>query len=102
MKTTKYFTHRSCRAACRLSLFCATLGSLLFLVALVSDHEIVIGFGLVFLFLASLSSTLMLLLLFVFALIHFRRLQEFLSAMALLLLNLPLALLYFNLLIPHL
>ncbi len=98
----KYFTHSVCRAACRLSLFCASFGSLLFLIALVSDHEIVIGTGLVFLFLASLISTLMLLILFVFALIHYKRLQEFLSAMVLLLLNLPLALLYFNLLIPHL
>lgn len=98
----KYFTHRSCRVACRLSLFCTTLGSLLFLIALISEHEIVIGTGLVFLFLASMSSSLMLLVLFAFTLIHFRRLQEFLSAMVLLVLNLPLAMLYYNLLIPHL
>ncbi len=93
-----YFKHYPTRMAARSAAWSAALGTLLFLVALATGPEALVGPGLAFILVASFLNTLVLLVLFVSALIHYREIQEFASAIVLLMLNLPLALLYIHIL----
>lgn len=92
--------HRINRVAMRLALLSFVSGSIVFLLYLATQSDYVMGIGFFFLFLAFACNSGVLLVLFISALVNHRDLKEHVTAMVLVLLNIPIASLYINLLFP--
>lgn len=95
----KLFTHRINRIAVRLALFWFASGNLTFLLALIIPINQMEEFGILFLLSFIGINTILLFILLMNTLIHFKTIQEHALTILLVLLNIPIALLYFNFLI---
>jgi len=90
-----YFTCKKNRVAVKLSGICFGLGSLLFLVNLLTNNiSYFTIIGIIFLALYIISNSIMLLILFINLLIHYKKFQEHFTAIVILLLNIPVAFLF--------
>ena len=93
----KLFTYRINRVAVRMAGAFFALGNLICMLYLFSDVEVVIVLGISFLVIYIGSSIIMSLILLMNLLIHFKHIKEHITAMILFYLNVPIALLYANL-----
>lgn len=90
-----YFTCKTNRLAVKLSGICFGLGSLLFLLLLMANDISYFAIcGVIFFVLYIISNSIMLLVLLMNLLIHYKRFQEHFTAILILLLNIPVAYLY--------
>ncbi len=92
-----YFTHKSNRIAVQLAITCFSLGSTLFLLFLISD-TMLIWLDIIFCILYLMSNFIMVLVILIKILIHYKDFQEHFTALVILLLNIPIAILYISLL----
>lgn len=92
-----YFTHTSNRIAVQLAIICFCLGSILFLLFLITD-TMFIWLDVIFFILYLMSNFIMTLVILVKILINHKDFQEHFTALVILLLNVPIAMLYISLL----
>ena len=92
----KYFTYRLNRNAIRLALYCFVFGSFILLIHLTEITEFTLGIGLLFTGLAIITNSIMLLILIIHSLFNYKDFEEHITTIIILLLNIPIAQLYFN------
>lgn len=92
--------HRINRIAIRLALLSFVSGSSIFLLYLATESDYIMGLGIFFIILALASNTAVFMVLFFSALVNHKELREHLTAMLLLVLNIPVAVMYLNFLFP--
>ncbi|MEK6154599.1 hypothetical protein WIW50_15120 [Flavobacteriaceae bacterium 3-367] len=91
----KYFKHRMDRVAVHMALWSFVGGSGLLFAYLVLPNEFLLVLGMIYVGIALLVNAIMFVSTLLHALVHYRDLQQHLLALLLLLLNLPIAYLYF-------
>lgn len=94
------FKHRWNRVAVRMATACFLIGTLLMLTALMANNELIITCSLVFLVLYIPVTLIMLFILLVNTMAHFKDLQEHVMTLIIVLMNLPIALLYLHFINP--
>ena len=94
------FKHRWNRVAVRIASLSFLIGTVLMLTALMSDNELIITFGIVFLVLYILQTIIILFILLVNTMAHFRDIHEHVMTLIIVLMNFPIAVLYINFLNP--
>ncbi|MEP3211176.1 MAG: hypothetical protein ABJN95_18460 [Maribacter sp.] len=94
------FKHRWNRVAVRIASLSFLIGTVLMLTALMSDNELIITFGIVFLVLYLLQTIIILFILLVNTMAHFRDIHEHVMTLIIVLMNFPIAVLYINFLNP--
>ncbi|PCJ96248.1 MAG: hypothetical protein COA50_07310 [Flavobacteriaceae bacterium] len=94
------FTYRINRIAIRHAALWFISGNILFLLALIKETDFIIALGLGFLLLFIIIHIILLFILVINMLIHFKDIEEHMTATILLLLNIPLAGLYLTFLMP--
>ena len=94
-----FFTHRVNRFAAFLSIISFAIGTLIFILYQILQLEALVGLGLFFIVLAVIVNSITLLMLIGNTILHYKDFKEHSIAMVLLLLNIPIALFYFNFII---
>ncbi len=89
-----YFKHGINRAVILLALLSFIMGSLLFLLYLVTQSSLLIAFGILFVFLSAGSNFIFLLILLMNMIVYYKNFQEHFTAMMILLINVPILGLY--------
>lgn len=95
-KMIQLFKHRWNRMAVRLAITSFVIGTIFMLVALTTDHEILITFGITFLVLYIPVTGITLFVLLTNTIMHFKDIQEHIMTFIVVLMNIPIALLYIN------
>lgn len=90
-----YFKHHMDRVAVHMALWSFVGGSALLLAYLVLPSEFLLALGMLYVGIALLVNAIMFISTLLHAMVHYRELQQHLLALLLLLLNLPIAYLYF-------
>lgn len=94
------FKHRWNRVAVRIASLSFLIGTVLMLTALMSTSALIITFGIVFLVLYILQTIIILFILLVNTMAHFRDIHEHVMTLIIVLMNFPIAVLYINFLNP--
>ncbi len=95
------FKHRWNRVSVRIATLSFLIGTVLMLCALMATNELIITFGLVFLVLYVLVTLILLCILLVHTLVHFKDIHEHVMTFIIVLMNFPIAVLYINFLNPY-
>ena len=90
------FKHKWNRVAIRFATICFLLGTLLMLIALMAENDLILTIGIAFLVLYIPITIIILFVLFVNAITHLRDIHEQVITCIIVLLNFPIALLYIN------
>lgn len=88
------FKHKWNRTAVRIATFSFLIGTLFMLIALMVDNDIIVTLGIVFLVLYIPVTIILLFIVLVNTLIHFKDIHEHLMTLIIVLINFPIALLY--------
>lgn len=94
------FKHRWNRISVRIACFSFFLGTLLMLIALMAENDLIRTLGIVFLVLYVPVTIVLLFILFVTALTNFRDIHEHVMTLIIVLMNFPIALVYLYFLNP--
>ncbi len=94
------FKHRWNRISVRIACFSFFLGTLLMLIALMAENDLIRTLGIVFLVLYVPVTIVLLFVLFVTALTNFRDIHEHVMTLIIVLMNFPIALVYLYFLNP--
>lgn len=94
------FKHRWNRISVRIACFSFFLGTLLMLIALMAENDLIRTLGIVFLVLCVPVTIVLLFVLFVTALTNFRDIHEHVMTLIIVLMNFPIALVYLYFLNP--
>lgn len=94
------FKHRWNRISVRIACFSFFLGTLLMLIALMAENDLIRTLGIVFLVLYVPVTIVLLFVLFVTALTNFRDIHEHVMTLIIVLINFPIALVYLYFLNP--
>jgi len=88
------FKHKWNRNAVRFSLISFALGTILMLIALMANNEIIVTIGMVFLLCYLPITLVFLFILFINTMANFKDIQEHIIAFTMILINIPIAILY--------